>query len=163
MPKITTETPTAITQTNDPVILAPAKGHIRSQMWGNAILGCSTGQIAAFLNYQVLTLLLDPIRLSFLALSWGILVMSAVQGNYLRPYTRPAHRWLIDSVSAPMLGYLLFSLSTNQWELDRNMSFFVLLLSSIVQTRILAQTVGNAPLWVKINMICWQFLSLLLW
>jgi hypothetical protein len=135
-------------------------------MWGNAIIGCSTGQVAAFLNYQALVLLLEPVGLPMwpvLALFWGILVMSAVQGNYLRPYTRPPHKWLLNSVSYAALGYFFMSMITNEWGIQPYTSLFMIMMSSSGQTRILAQTVGNAPIWMLINFICWLCLSMLLW
>jgi hypothetical protein len=51
--------------------------------------------------------------------------MSAVQGNYLRPYTRPPYEWLISGVGCAVLGYFLSSMITSQWEIQPYTSLFM--------------------------------------
>lgn len=143
----------------DPIILAPAYGDTRLSMWTKSIIGTLVGLCLGLPNLVLVWRLLAPYGGSLLAVLLASFIAGAVQGNVLRPYTRPPLVWLAATASGWLLGYLLIGhpdlLMVNHLMLEGRAPILFGLISSAFQWLMLRRHIGRASCWLWINAVCW--------
>jgi hypothetical protein len=150
----------------DRIIPALPSGDTRSTMWLHSLAGTMAGLPLGLANLWLLWQICAPVGLALLAVPAAGLVAGALQGAWLRPYTRPPLLWLGASAAGWLLAYVVIGrpdLASGLLHLlPLTMALLIGITSSLFQWLHLRRVVRRATSWVWINAVCWCVLWFML-